>query len=110
MAARAVAAERRRLAKSSGEQLSKMTRRDAEIGRELEWLIDAVTSGVDLATLVPRIKVLEKEREEVKARLAQAASSAEIVALHPAASNMPPTSAGLPISRRHMRTSPSRPN
>lgn len=78
-------AERRRLAKSNGDQLAKLTRRDAEIGRELERLIDAVTSGVDLATLVPRIKTLEAERADVAGRIAQATASAEIVTLHPAA-------------------------
>jgi hypothetical protein len=42
-----------------------------------------VTSDVDLATLVPRIKTLEAERADVAGRIAQA--SAEIVTLHPAA-------------------------
>jgi len=56
--------ERRRLAREAGDQMSKLTRRNGEVSREMERLIDAVTEGVDLATLVPRIKALETERAE----------------------------------------------
>jgi hypothetical protein len=59
--------ERRRLAREAGDQMSKLTRRNAEVPRELERLIDAVTQGVDLATLVPRIKALEIERASCNA-------------------------------------------
>jgi site-specific DNA recombinase len=45
--------------------MSKLTRRNAEVLRELERLIDAVTQGVDLATLVPRVKALEIERADI---------------------------------------------
>jgi site-specific DNA recombinase len=78
-------AERRRLAKGNGDRISKLTRRDAEIGRELERLINAVTKGVNLDTVVPRIKMLEAERAQVGAEMMQANSTADIVALHPAA-------------------------
>jgi site-specific DNA recombinase len=46
--------ERRRLARTSGDQVAKLTRRAGEIARELGRLIDAVTQGVDLAMLVAR--------------------------------------------------------
>jgi site-specific DNA recombinase len=76
--------ERRRLAREAGDQMSKLTRRNAEVPRELERLIDAVTQGVDLATLVPRIKALEIERADIDGKL-QCANAADIVTLHPAA-------------------------
>jgi site-specific DNA recombinase len=60
-------AERRRLAKGSGDQAARLSRRDAEIGRELERLIDAVTQDVDLSTLVPRIKALRKNARKSRA-------------------------------------------
>lgn len=78
-------AERRRLAKGSGDQVAKLTRRDAAIGRELERLIDAVAQGVALGTLVPRIKALELERAGIAADLAQATAAHDVIALHPAA-------------------------
>jgi site-specific DNA recombinase len=64
--------------------MSKLTRRNAEVSRELERLIDAVTQGVDLATLVPRIKALEIERANIDGKL-KCANAADIVTLHPAA-------------------------
>lgn len=76
--------ERRRLAREAGDQMSKPTRRNAEVSRELERLIDAVTQGVDLATLVPRIKALEIERADIDGKL-KSANAADIVTLHPAA-------------------------
>ena len=76
--------ERRRLAHEAGDQMSKLTRRNAEVSRELGRLIDAVTQGVDLATLVPRIKALEIERIEIDSKL-KCANAADIVILHPAA-------------------------
>ena len=54
--------ERRRLARDAGDQMSKLTRRNAEVSRELERLIDAITQGVDLATLIPRIKERNRAR------------------------------------------------
>jgi site-specific DNA recombinase len=76
--------ERRRLARKAGDQMSKLTRRNAEVSRELERLIDAVTQGVDLVTLVPGIKALEIERTDIDGKL-KCASGADIVTLHPAA-------------------------
>jgi site-specific DNA recombinase len=76
--------ERRRLARKAGDQMSKLTRRNAEVSRELERLIDAVTHGVDLVTLVPGIKALEIERTDIDGKL-KCASGADIVTLHPAA-------------------------
>ena len=46
---------------------------------------DAIARGVDLDTIIPRIKTLEKERDDTKAALAQIAQSSEVVSLHPAA-------------------------
>jgi site-specific DNA recombinase len=57
---------------------------NAEVSRELERLIDAVTQGVDLATMVPRIKALETERADIAGKL-QCADSSDIVTLHPVA-------------------------
>ena len=76
--------ERRRLAREAGDEMSKLTRRNADVSRELERLIDAVTQGVDLATLVPRIKELEIERADIDGKR-QYANAADIVTLHPAA-------------------------
>ena len=60
-------------------------RRDAELGRELERLIDAIARGADLDALVPRVNALKKERDEVRTAIAQAVSSDQPVTLHPAA-------------------------
>ena len=60
-------------------------RRDAEPGRELERLIDSIARGADLDALVPRVNALKKERDEVRAAIAQAVSSDQPVTLHPAA-------------------------
>ena len=77
-------AERRRLAKGNGERMAKLSRREAEIGRELERAIDTVTQGADIRAMVPRINALQAERDQVAAQLAQAAGSADVVTLHPA--------------------------
>ena len=76
--------ERRRLAREAGDQMSKLTRRNAEVSRELDRLIDAVMQGVDLATLVPRIKALEAERSDIAGKL-QCAGAIDRVTLHPSA-------------------------
>jgi site-specific DNA recombinase len=76
--------ERRRLAREAGDQMSKLTRRNAEVSRELDRLIDAVTQGVDLATLVPRIKALEAERSDIAGKL-QCVGAIDGVTLHPGA-------------------------
>ena len=78
-------AERRRRARVNGDRSAKLNRRDAEIGRELDRLIDAVTQGVDLKTIVPRIKALETERDQVRAALEQAQAADQLITLHPAA-------------------------
>jgi site-specific DNA recombinase len=78
-------AERRRLAKGSGERMAKLGRRDAEIGRELERLVDAIAKGRgEVDALLARIDGLEKERREIKAQLALATAEAEVITLHPA--------------------------
>lgn len=76
--------ERRRLAHSAGDQIAKLTRRVGEIACELDRLIDPVTQGVAMATLAPRIKALEAERDDVTTKLAQASRDVEAVTLHPA--------------------------
>lgn len=77
-------AERRRLARTAGDRLATLTKRAAAIARDLERLIDAITSGVDLATLVPRIKEKENERDDVAAQLVQAREMSDVITLHPA--------------------------
>jgi site-specific DNA recombinase len=78
-------AERRRLAKSNGEQIAKLSRREAEIGSEVERLVEAIAKGRgEIDPLLARIDALTKERRDVAAQLAQAAAAGEIVTLHPA--------------------------
>ena len=78
-------AERRRLAKGNGERVTKLARRDAEIGRELDRLVDAIAKGRgDVDSLLTRIDGLEKERRDTKAALATAGTATEIITLHPA--------------------------
>jgi site-specific DNA recombinase len=78
-------AERRRLAKGDGDKVAKLTRREAEIGRELTRLVDAIAKGRgDVDPLLERIDGLEKERRETKAALAAAGAAAEVITLHPA--------------------------
>jgi hypothetical protein len=67
--------------RDAGDQSARLARRDAEIGPELDRLIDAIMQGVDLATIVPRIKALEGERDQVAAKLAQAGRAPQIVRL-----------------------------
>jgi len=78
-------AERRRLAKSNGDQVAKLSRREAEIGREVERLVEAIAKGRgDVEPLLTRVDTLTKQRREVAAQLAHAAAADEIVMLHPA--------------------------
>jgi len=78
-------AERRRLAKASGDREKHLARRAGEISRELARLVDAIAAGANLETIIPKMKLLEQERDETKAALEQIASSAQVVSLHPAA-------------------------
>lgn len=79
-------AERRRLARSNGQDRSRLERRSAEIGRELNRLVDAIATGrVDVPTIADRINALEQERRDVAGRLAALAENDQVVALHPAA-------------------------
>jgi hypothetical protein len=55
-----------------GDQSARLARRDADIGSELDRLIDASTLGVDFARPVPRINARDGERDEIAAKLAQA--------------------------------------
>ena len=102
--------ERRRLAREAGDQTSKLTRRNAEVARELERLIDAVTQGVDLATLVPRIKALEIERTDINSKLkcANAADSSHCIPLR--SSNTAPMSKDWPPLPPSTATSRNRQN
>jgi site-specific DNA recombinase len=78
-------AERRRLSKSNGDLVAKLSRREAEIGREVERLVDAIAKGRgEVEPLLARIDTLRKERGSIADQLAQAAASAEVVTPHPA--------------------------
>jgi site-specific DNA recombinase len=73
----------RQRCRDAGDQSARLARRDAEIGPELDRPIDAITHGVDLATIVPRIKALEGERDEIAAKLAQAGRAPDVITLTP---------------------------
>jgi site-specific DNA recombinase len=78
-------AERRRLAKGNGDLVARLSRREAEIGREVGRLVEAIAKGSgEVSPLLARIDVLTKERRDVAGQMAQAASAGEIVTLHPA--------------------------
>lgn len=78
-------AERRRLAKGNGERTAKLSRREAEIGREVERLVDAIARGSgDIDPLLARIDALRKEGRGIAGELAEAAGAAEVITLHPA--------------------------
>jgi site-specific DNA recombinase len=77
--------ERRRLARQNGDQEKHLTRRAGEIARELD-LVDAIAKGIgDLDTIGPLVKALQQERDQLKAQLAAAMQSNQVVSLHPAA-------------------------
>lgn len=75
-------AERQRLKRQAGNNRGQLDRRAGEIERELRRLIDAITQGVALETIVPRIKELEGERASVAASIANAAEADNVITLH----------------------------
>jgi site-specific DNA recombinase len=77
-------AERRRLAKESGDRGKHLQRRNSELDREIDRLITNIAKGADFDTY-PKVNELAAERKRVKAELAQIAAASEIVTVHPAA-------------------------
>lgn len=77
--------ERRNLARTDGDRRGKLTARKAAIARELERLIDAITQGVNAATIAPRMAALESEAAEIETQLASAEAAGNVITLHPAA-------------------------
>lgn len=78
-------AERRRLAKESGDREKHLQRRNGELDREIDRLITNIAKGADFDTYNPKVNELAAERKRVKAELAQIAAASEIVTVHPAA-------------------------
>lgn len=78
-------AERRRLAKVSGDREKHLQRRKGELDREIDRLITNISKGADFDLYNPKVNELAAERKRVEAELTQIASSSEIVTVHPAA-------------------------
>jgi site-specific DNA recombinase len=77
--------ERARLARAADGRRAKIERREGEIARELDRVLDAIVkTGADPTTFATRIKQLEAERGALAAELAALARSAPVIALHPA--------------------------
>src|SRR4029078_2104675 len=82
---RAYNAERRRLAKESGDREKHLQRRNGELDREIDRLITHIAKGADFDTYNPKAHEFRADRRRVKAQLAQIATASEIVTVHPAA-------------------------
>lgn len=82
---RAYNAERRRLARTGAADRARAERRMGEIDRELDRLVDAIAKGMAVDKIAARVKALESERDEVRARSADLADAADVITLHPAA-------------------------
>ena len=68
-------AERRRLAKESGDREKHLQRRNGELDREIDRLITNIAKGADFDTYNPKVNELAAERKGVKAELAQIAAT-----------------------------------
>jgi hypothetical protein len=82
---RRYSAERRRLAKASGDREKHLQRRHGELDREIDRLITKIAKGADFDIYNPKVNGLTAERKRAKAELAQISQSSEIVTPHPAA-------------------------
>jgi len=79
-------AERRRLARASGDKRKHLERRAGEVRRELERAVEMLLKGLcDPETLRATIRGLETERDDIARQLATMQDEGRIIALHPAA-------------------------
>lgn len=79
-------AERKRLAAASGARRASAERKIAQLGRDIDRLVDAIARGQgDPAVLGPRSTALYKEKEALEADLAAMEEPVNVIALHPAA-------------------------
>lgn len=79
-------AERKRLAAASGARRASAARKIAQLGRDIDRLVDAIAKGQgDPAVLGPRSTALYKEKEALEADLAAIEEPVNVIALHPAA-------------------------
>ena len=68
------------LAKGNGQRARRLFRRETEIGRELDRLVDAIAKGRgDVNSLLAQIDGLEKERRDTKAAIVT--SGAELITI-----------------------------
>ena len=78
--------ERRRLAADSTARCAKLEHKLGEIRRSITRLVDALASGMASADSVrERLLDLENEKRQAEADLADASTTVDVIALHPAA-------------------------
>jgi site-specific DNA recombinase len=78
-------AERKRLKRESTNDRGRLERRDGEIGREVNRLVDSIAKGAPAEPIVQRLKELEGERSTLRAALEAAKEGDNVIALHPQA-------------------------
>lgn len=64
---------------------TKLTRRAAELGRQIEQIVDRILAGTVTPAIEARLPGLEAERAEIEAQLAEAESATQTITLHPGA-------------------------
>ncbi len=75
--------ESERLRRDSGHEKARLDRRNRQIERELDRLIDSIAKGVPAETIAPRIQHLEDERFTVRAAIESANKTDGTMVIHP---------------------------
>ena len=78
-------AERKRLKREATNERGRLERRDGEIEREVNRLVDSIAKGAPAEPIVQRLKELEAERATLRAALEAAKEADNVIALHPQA-------------------------
>ncbi|WP_429041523.1 recombinase family protein [Bradyrhizobium elkanii] len=78
-------AERKRLRRDAINDRARLERRNGEIEREINRLIDSIAKGAPAELIAPRLRELEAERGTVRTALESAQQNDEVVTLHPKA-------------------------
>ena len=77
--------ERTRLARSAVKDKAKLERRQGEIKRELDRMVESIVQGMPAEAFVSKAQALEAEKTSIAEQLAAAESSKKVVSIHPAA-------------------------
>jgi len=80
-------ATRRALLETTGNQLTSLTAKAAELDKQIDNIVDLIVDGRATTALTDRLRKLEAERDSVREQLAALDLSTPVVTLHPAAAD-----------------------